>query len=136
MPRRKPQDAGEEDRGMGVGASPQAPTQTPTEGEQRQEPLFYVITVKVKIDADNPQAKVIKERLGRIIDLEFALDDTRGLLNRFESTVSKAMPKPLADKIQDKLAEVEKLLQEAKKELFETLAETGEIDSIDVSEEW
>jgi len=46
------------------------------------------------------------------------------------------MPKPLADKIQDKLAETEKLLQEAKKELFEALAEMGEIDSIDVSEEW
>jgi len=137
MPRKKPKNEEVEGSGMEAREAPQSLASTPTGGEQaRNHPLYYKVTVVVKIDADHPQAKVIKERLERVIDLEFALDDARGLIDRFESTVSKAMSRPLADKIQDKLVGVEKLLQEAKKELFADLVEIGEIDSIDISEEW
>jgi len=136
MPRRKPRDASEEGRGMGVGASPQAPTQTPTEGEQRQEPLYYVVSIKMRIDADRQEAKELIERLKNLEYLDVALDDVDALLLRAQEVLPKAMSSFNAERLRRFLSDALSELKESRRRIFTSLADMGVIVELKVDEGW
>jgi len=129
-----------EARGVGMTPEPslQGSGETGAGGEReaRSKPLYYKVTIVVKIDADHPEVKTLKGRLGSLVDLEFIIDDVRGVSRRFERIVAGAMPDPIAMKIRDKLAEIENLLKEAKGYIFLKLAELGEVKEVIEGEEW
>jgi len=123
---------------MEASPPPQGLASTPTEGEQeqRQEPLYYKVTLVLRIDAGVEDAKELVERLNTITHLEFALNDLVGFSRRVEEVISKAMRSYQFEKVMRLLTDAEMELKEAKRDIFRKLADLGEIESVDVSEEW
>jgi len=139
MPRRKPQNVEEvKAQGMEARESPQSLASTPAGGEQeqRQEPLYYKVTLVLRIDADEEDAKELVEKLRNLEHLEFALNDIAGFSRRVDEVISKAMRKYQFEKVMKLITDAEMELKEAKRDIFRKLADLGEIESVDVSEEW